>query len=410
MTEVKPLRGVKVTECATVQRELEAWKSITSMRLILEIVSGSQAGKKIVLEAGRVARVGRTGKADFATQDSYMSGEHFAVENDGQTVRIRDLNSRNGTLLNEERVVEATLHDNDRVFAGQTNFVVKIEGAAPANVRPPAVELLETIRPGTSRPLPPEPETPTSGLSAALPDHPAPPDVATALTRDQVSSGERAEPSEPPALEHRPAEHHKEDHFSEDPSATPAPDSSMRQALGSYAAATPEGRLLNILRTQPEPLFALVDAANEPQVIDLLRISREEYQSLYKEEAAASVTPYLVRLPAQSPLLERMVHDGWGHDWGVYLTCRWPLKAIRDYFRQSLMFKTEDGQEFFSRFYIPSFFRDFLIGCTPAETKLFFGPISSYLMEDKNSAVLLHFTRTSKGAELKKRLLLLPEP
>lgn len=382
------------------------------MRLILEIVSGPHAGKKIQLEAGQVVRVGRTGKADFATQDSYMSGEHFAVECDGKTGRVRDLNSRNGTLLNEERVAEGTLHDGDRVFAGQTNFIVKIEGAAaPAIVRPPAAELLKTLPPGTSRPLPPPPEKPTGGASAPLPEPPLPPPppvAATAPVRDQASSVEKAEPAETPAPEQSPKPETTA-HFPEKPSAAPTPDSSMRQALESYAAATPEGRLLNILRTQSEPLFALVDAANEPKLLELLRSSGEEYQSLYQGEEATSVTPYLVRLTAQSPLLERMVQDGWGHDWGVYLTCRLPLKAIRDYFRQSLMIKTEDGQEFLSRFYVPSFFRDFLTGCTPAETNLFFGPISSYLMEDKNAAVLLQFTKTSKGAELKKRLLLLPE-
>jgi hypothetical protein len=72
------------------------------------------------------------------------------------------------------------------------------------------------------------------------------------------------------------------------------------------------------------------------------------------------------------------------------------------------MITMPDGQEFFSRFYDPRFFRGFLRGCTPAEAERFFGPINSYLMEAENADILLQFTKCDRGVETKERLLLIP--
>jgi hypothetical protein len=179
-------------------------------------------------------------------------------------------------------------------------------------------------------------------------------------------------------------------------------------ALELASAATPEGRLLNILREDQESLFALLDAARELGVPELLRGSGEEFQSLYAGEAFAESAPYLVYLPPSSRLLDKLVHEGWGKGWIVYLTCGLPLQAVRDYFRQSLMIKMPDGQEFFSRFYDPRFFRGFLRGCTQAEAERYFGPINSYLMEAENAEILLQFTKSGTGVETKERLLLIP--
>src|SRR5262245_60331599 len=66
-------------------------------------------------------------------------------------------------------------------------------------------------------------------------------------------------------------------------------------------------RLLHVLRTQPEPLFALLDAARNPRVRPLLQESGQEHQSLYEGtegEVLADFAPYLLSLSPQSALLE----------------------------------------------------------------------------------------------------------
>src|SRR5262249_54256669 len=104
-------------------------------------------------------------------------------------------------------------------------------------------------------------------------------------------------------------------------------------------------------------------------------------------------------------LLKQMVHQGWGRGWGVYLTCSLSLAQVRDYFRSSLLVTMPDGMELFSRFYDPRFFRSFLESCSAAEAENFFGPITSYLMEDERSEILLQFKRGKKGPEKKGHLL-----
>ncbi|MGH9432857.1 MAG: FHA domain-containing protein, partial [Terriglobia bacterium] len=102
------------------------------MRVILETHSGPLSGNKVELKPGEQVRVGRTSKSDFAFPgDSRMSGIHFVVECSEHSCRVIDANSRNGIRLNGEKVSEKTLADGDQLVAGETRFLVRIEGNEP---------------------------------------------------------------------------------------------------------------------------------------------------------------------------------------------------------------------------------------------------------------------------------------
>jgi hypothetical protein len=107
----------------------------------------------------------------------------------------------------------------------------------------------------------------------------------------------------------------------------------------------------------------------------------------------------LIRLPAQLPLLEALVSEGWVKGWGVYLTSPATPEEIRQYFRQSLMINTEDGREFFFRFYDPAFLRHTLRAPAGQDVLRFFGPVSSFLVEAERPDILLQFTRTGGSVE-----------
>jgi pSer/pThr/pTyr-binding forkhead associated (FHA) protein len=186
-------------------------------------------------------------------------------------------------------------------------------------------------------------------------------------------------------------------------SAPPAP-APVRAAAPVGPPPVPPQDLGRLLRTLPEPLFALLDAARDPRVLEVLRASRDEYQSLYegaKGAELADFAPYLVRLPPQSALLEVLVRQGWGRSWGVYLTCAQPFAEVRKHFRRFLLVKAEDGRELYFRFYDPRVLRIFLPTCTAQETAELFGPVGSYLMEAEEPHVLLQFTKGGRGAERK---------
>src|SRR5437660_4792188 len=116
------------------------------MKLVLEVTSGPSQGQQIQAKAGETVSIGRTPKASNPLADNFMSGAHFAVECDANGCRLRDLNSRNGTKLNNELVTEAVLKNGDQIHAGRTDFVVRIEAVpksesvpAPAPLKPSEV-------------------------------------------------------------------------------------------------------------------------------------------------------------------------------------------------------------------------------------------------------------------------------
>jgi len=171
--------------------------------------------------------------------------------------------------------------------------------------------------------------------------------------------------------------------------------------------------LLEILGTQPQPLFALLDAARDPKVLGILRNCDQQYQSLYEGdegEELAEFAPYLVELPSRSALVQTLVREGWGKSWGIFLTSTSSFKEVRRHFRHFLFVQAEDGRELYFRFYDPRVLRVFLPTCTLQETSEFFGPVTGYLVEGEQASILLTFTCSRKGVEHETVSLTIPNP
>jgi hypothetical protein len=168
------------------------------------------------------------------------------------------------------------------------------------------------------------------------------------------------------------------------------------------------GAVLDILRAQAEPLYGLFDAARNEQVLRLLKDSDEECESLYEgfqSRLLAQCAPYLVRLPADSLLLESMVRCGWGDGWGLYLTSRLSFKAVRRHFRHFLIVTDEVERELYFRFYDPRVLRVFLPTCTPMQAKALFEGIGTYLVEGEDTTSLIRFVREEAGTRREVRSL-----
>jgi pSer/pThr/pTyr-binding forkhead associated (FHA) protein len=323
--------------------------SFEDMKVILEIGAGTPPGKETPLKGGHCLRVGRSSQADYAfPQDRIMSSVHFELECNEERCRIRDLKSTNGTFVNGERITQADLNNGDKIVAGQTHFSVRFEkdeGEVPPRSRQPA-------------PIPPLPPP-----IAPLPVAPLPlPKVAV------------------PAL------------------AVP------KQSETPPVLLTPQERLLATLRGELQPLYALLDAAVEPDVLRVLYESKEERQSLFEGVQGARLVhfaPHLVRLPQNSPLLETLVRKAWGKNWGVYIACAKPLPELRAHLRQFLLVKVPGNKQMHFRYYDPRILRVFLPTCFPEEINQFFGPVKYFVMEDKNPEVLLRFSSSGRGVELK---------
>ncbi len=105
-------------------------------RLIVEVRYGKLAGTKTVLEPNKSLRVGRTDLADLViAHDGNMSGVHFELQWDGARCLLRDAKSVSGTRLGGQDVKEGEVGHGGWIQAGETDFMVYVEGKTPPKRR-----------------------------------------------------------------------------------------------------------------------------------------------------------------------------------------------------------------------------------------------------------------------------------
>lgn len=92
----------------------------------LEVLNGVAEGKKIYFsdEMGELI-IGRDPACDFPINEFVISRKHAKISKRWGGIVIRDLESKNGTFINNRRVVEEFLHDGDRVALGTIVFMFR---------------------------------------------------------------------------------------------------------------------------------------------------------------------------------------------------------------------------------------------------------------------------------------------
>ena len=268
-------------------------------RAILEVVWGPLGGRRVIVDAGTVLRVGRADPSGLVVPgDRNMSGVHFAFGWDGASGRVTDLGSSTGTWIDGQPAAEGRVGDGSWIRAGDTVFRVHVEGAV---ARPAAV------------------------------------------------------------------------------------DRSMEGAARAAQIA---------LVAEPLPLYAVLDAARDPRILDLLRTSACEQRSLYdglQGQILAGVAPYLVALRNGDPLLASLVHEGWGKSWGIYLACHRPMVEVRRHLRRLLMVDMEEPagrRRVYFRFYDPRVLGSFLPEANARQRAEMFGDVAALLFEGDGGALV----------------------
>jgi len=102
------------------------------MKAQLIVVQGKPEGKQIPL-AGPIFKIGRGETCHLRPNSELVSREHaeFLISDD--QVSVRDLGSRNGTLVNGKALTEPfKLKNGDLVQVGPLTFALSIQGAATA--------------------------------------------------------------------------------------------------------------------------------------------------------------------------------------------------------------------------------------------------------------------------------------
>ena len=105
------------------------------MRVILDVVQGPRKGRSFVFDRHDTFIVGRSRFVHCPMpEDSALSRDHFLIEIVPPRCELRDLGSTNGTYVNETKVERARLQSGDRIVAGQSVFLVRVEGGTSLTI------------------------------------------------------------------------------------------------------------------------------------------------------------------------------------------------------------------------------------------------------------------------------------
>lgn len=103
------------------------------MNVSLVLVRPSKEFRELKMRAG-VCTVGRQGGCQIRVPVDTVSRQHAEFKLEGNQFTVRDLGSRNGTLVNGKRLAQAVLSAGDVITIGPAVFVVRVDGH-PADVR-----------------------------------------------------------------------------------------------------------------------------------------------------------------------------------------------------------------------------------------------------------------------------------
>jgi pSer/pThr/pTyr-binding forkhead associated (FHA) protein len=113
------------------------------MRAKLTIARGSNKGKEFEITGPQFV-IGRAAGCNLRPQSDAISRQHCAVFNKGDRITIKDLGSRNGSILNGEKLTaEEELKTGDELVIGPLHFNVVVMDDAGAVQQPPGPDVHE---------------------------------------------------------------------------------------------------------------------------------------------------------------------------------------------------------------------------------------------------------------------------
>lgn len=87
-------------------------------------LGGSHRGHDFRLVTGRNV-IGTAADCDLVLTDAYLSSKHAAIRHENGRFTLIDLDSTNGTYLNDRRISKEELIDNDKIRLGRTELKFK---------------------------------------------------------------------------------------------------------------------------------------------------------------------------------------------------------------------------------------------------------------------------------------------
>ncbi len=126
-----------------VQITQEEQKTGMEIKLVRFRKNGQQ---QVIQLPSAVTVIGRRRNCDLRIPLNDVSKKHCQINCDDGALKIRDLGSKNGTLLNGLRITEAVVQAGDWMQIGPIGFVFQIDGK-PEKVTAPALKQPEKAKP-----------------------------------------------------------------------------------------------------------------------------------------------------------------------------------------------------------------------------------------------------------------------
>jgi serine/threonine protein kinase len=115
---------------------------MSSEQVVLRIKSGPHAGRSFTFTGPDSLLLGRSSKAHVRIDgDQHISRNHCLIEVQPPKCHIVDLNSANGTYVNEERVADRWLNHGDTIRGGATQIAVQLVNDVAVSRQPTPAEL-----------------------------------------------------------------------------------------------------------------------------------------------------------------------------------------------------------------------------------------------------------------------------
>ncbi|HWI19958.1 MAG TPA: FHA domain-containing protein, partial [Vicinamibacterales bacterium] len=105
------------------------------MRFEFVIRSGKEAGRNVALKSGQAITLGRLKGCDVVVDDEAASRRHCTITAREDVCVVTDLQSANGTFVNEKRITTVDLARGDKLRIGST--VIELLDASAQTAPPP---------------------------------------------------------------------------------------------------------------------------------------------------------------------------------------------------------------------------------------------------------------------------------
>jgi pSer/pThr/pTyr-binding forkhead associated (FHA) protein len=145
---IRSLVPARFSACSSHKREVKRFivhRVGIAMDVILKVTKGSKVGAKIAVKKDEFL-IGRSPECHLCAGSTSISRRHCAITRNGTQVTIKDLGSRNGTLVNGEKIEgEIELKSGDEIGIGSLGFLVTISTGIANEKKPQVKSVAEAV-------------------------------------------------------------------------------------------------------------------------------------------------------------------------------------------------------------------------------------------------------------------------